>query len=79
MMEDNKNQTPNTEDNGVQNRVDDCEEEEIKMIPISEAVKLKREIRDRRNKEYHDKLAELEARKKKLYAELDPREKDEKK
>ncbi|KZD71163.1 hypothetical protein [Bacillus cereus] len=79
MMEDNKNQAPNTEDNGVQNRVDDCEEEEIKMIPISESVKLKREIRDQRNKEYHEKLIELETRKKKLYAELDSKEKDEKK
>ncbi|WP_130777668.1 MULTISPECIES: hypothetical protein [Bacillus cereus group] len=70
-MEKNKNQVPNSKDN-VEHTIDDsCEEKEIKLVPISEAVKIQREKRDQRNKEYHEKLAKLEAKKKKLYAELD--------
>ncbi|HHB1888877.1 hypothetical protein PDN14_26905 [Bacillus cereus group sp. Bc222] len=65
------------EEDKDQNELESEEEEddegrEFKTIPIAEAVKLQRAERDRRNKEFHeklDKLKEKTARLKKEYEE----------
>ncbi|MGR5861577.1 hypothetical protein ACT7CY_13990 [Bacillus pacificus] len=45
---------------------DDDEGREFKTIPISEAVRLQKLERDRRNKEFHEKLDKLKEKTAKL-------------
>lgn len=48
---------------------DDDEGREFKTIPISEAVRLQKLERDRRNKEFHEKLDKLKEKTAKLKKE----------
>lgn len=58
MLEEDKNRL----DVESEEEEDDDEGREFKTISIADAVKLRKAERDRRNKEFHEKLDKLKAR-----------------
>lgn len=54
----------------MQNNNENDEIEEIKLISIEESIKLRKIARDKRNKEFNDKLAKLQARTEELKKQL---------
>lgn len=54
----------------MKNNNENDEIEEIKLISIEESIKLRKIARDKRNKEFNDKLAKLQARTEELKQQL---------